>query len=156
MLKVICTSSPDEVVTVSEDGTALVWNLATARPRSVFRGHSGGVNSVALTPDERLALSGGQDRSLCLWSMDSGECRSRLFGHLDVVWRVAASPDCRTAASGSGDNTIRIWDLETNTCLDEVTHPDCVAAVTFDPTGERLVVGCDDTKVYVYRMLPQG
>jgi WD40 repeat protein len=48
------------------------------------------------------------------------------------------------------DNTVRLWDLQSGDLLDEIPHPDCVAAVSFDPAGERLVVGCDDAHVYLY------
>jgi WD40 repeat protein len=49
-----------------------------------------------------------------------------------------------------------LWDLNTGTCLDELKHRDCVAAVTFSPDGERLVVGCDDAALYVYTVVPHS
>jgi WD40 repeat protein len=53
-------------------------------------------------------------------------------------------------ASGAADNTVRIWDLELGECVQELRHPDCVAAVAFGPDGSNLAVGCDDTCVYMY------
>jgi len=71
------------------------------------------------------------------------------------VWRVAVDAESRWIASGSGDNTVCIWDAQGGRLLEELPHPDCVAAVAFSPDTRRLVVGCDDSKLYVYR-LPEG
>ena len=69
------------------------------------------------------------------------------------MWRVAVSPECQLIASGSGDNTVRLWDRDSGACLDELAHPDCVAAVAFDRGGSRLIVGCDDDNLYLYDVL---
>jgi WD40 repeat protein len=39
-----------------------------------LEGHSGGVVTVALTPDGRLAISGSRDRTLRVWEVESGRC----------------------------------------------------------------------------------
>jgi coronin-1B/1C/6 len=57
-------------------------------------------------------------------------------------------------ASGSGDDTVRLWDIETGKLLQKLSHPDCVAAVTFSQNDGRLVVGCDDANIYIYRIEP--
>ncbi|WP_338765868.1 hypothetical protein V7968_41470 [Nocardia vulneris] len=151
ILKVIATGNNDEVVTVSADGTAVVWDLACEKPRQTFNAHAGEVNSVALSPDRQFVVTGGEDGVVRIWSVATGACDS-LVGHVNVVWRVAVSPDGRVVASGSGDNSVRLWDVAAKACLQELPHPDCVAAVAFDPIGERLVVGCDDAKLYVYKL----
>jgi WD40 repeat protein len=115
-----------------------------------FSGHSGEVNSAAVSSDEKIILSGATDCTVRLWKLETGLCVKILHGHCEVVWRVAIAHDCRLAASGSGDNTVRLWDLQEGEALDELVHPDRVAAIAFAPDG-RLVVGCDDTRLYIYR-----
>jgi WD40 repeat protein len=95
-------------------------------------------------------VSASEDCTLRLWDLESGACLVILRGHREIVWRVAISPDGRIAASGAADNTVRLWDLESGDCLQELPHPDCVAAVTFSPEGSSLVVGCDDKCIYIY------
>ena len=53
-------------------------------------------------------------------------------------------------ASASWDGTVRIWDLESRSCLHTLEFTEPVSAVAFTPDGERLVVGCDDARVYIY------
>lgn len=153
VLKVVAFGSDDKVATASADGTTLVWQADSGQVRVVLTGHSGDVNSVAVDQSGSVAVTGGIDRSVAVWDLEDGLCQMRLNGHIGIVWRVAISPDGRILASGSGDNTVRLWDRLSGACLDELAHPDCVAAVTFDPAGTRLVVGCDDDNLYVYEML---
>ncbi|GJP28818.1 hypothetical protein NJB18091_15650 [Mycobacterium marinum] len=157
ILKIVAFGRDDEIATASADGTTVVWHADTGQIRVVLTGHTGDVNSVAIDRTGNVALTGGRDRSVALWDLAEGSCQVRMTGHLDIVWRVAISPLDTILASGSGDNTVRLWDRQTGTCLDELAHPDCVAAVTFDPTGTRLIVGCDDDNLYVYEVLqPAG
>ncbi|RME76826.1 MAG: hypothetical protein D6776_00595, partial [Planctomycetota bacterium] len=76
-----------------------------------FEGHELGVNSVAFSPDGKLALSGSKDNTLALWDIATGR-RIRTFeGHELGVNSVAFSPDGKLALSGSWDTTALVWQL---------------------------------------------
>ena len=152
ILKVACMRDNRRVASVSADRTVRTCEIDTLRCLKIFTGHTGEVNSVAITPDERFLVSASGDQTLRIWVLETGLCSRILYGHDDVVWRVAISPDGRVLASGSGDDTVRLWDIETGRLLQTLSHPQCIAAVTFNQTDGRLVVGCDDAKIYVYRI----
>jgi len=154
ILEVACMRDNRRVVSVSADQTVRMCDIDELRCLQVFAGHTGDVNSVAITPDERFLVSASGDQTLRIWALETGLCSRILCGHDEVVWRVAISPDGRILASGSGDDTVRLWDLETGKLLQTLPHPDCIAAVTFSQTDGRLVVGCDDAKIYLYRIQP--
>jgi WD40 repeat protein len=69
-------------------------------------GHSDAVQSVALSPDGRFALSGSDDRTLKLWDVGTGKELRSLRGHGSHVKSVAFSPNGRFALSGSLDRTM--------------------------------------------------
>jgi WD40 repeat protein len=152
ILKVACMRDNRRVVSVSADQTVRICDIDTLRCLQVFAGHTGHVNSVAITPDEKFLVSASGDQTLRIWTLETGLCSRILYGHDEVVWRVAISPDGRILASGSGDDTVRLWDIETGKLLQTLSHPDCIAAVSFSQADGRLVVGCDDAKIYVYRI----
>jgi WD40 repeat protein len=152
VLKVVVLGG-NEIATAAADGTAKIWSSVSGGVRLVLEGHSGDVNSVAVDATSSLAVTGAADRSVAIWNLQDGSCGSRLEGHIDTVWRVALSPGSQMIASGSGDNTVRLWDAHSGACLDELAHPDCVAAVAFSPDGSRLIVGCDDDNLYLYEVL---
>lgn len=74
-----------------------------------FRGHTGGVDCVAFSPDGKRIVSGGADQTLKVWDADKGSETLALKGHTREVTCVAFSPDGQRIVSGSSDNT-NVWD----------------------------------------------
>lgn len=155
ILKVL-TLRGGEIGTASADNTAKIWDVESGEVRLVLDGHSGDVNSVAVDQASTFAVTGSTDHSLAIWNLQDGACTSRLAGHRDTVWRVAVAPGDKMIASGSGDNTVRLWSSESGACLKELPHDECVAAIAFSPDGRQLIVGCDDNRVHIYRVLPEA
>ena len=78
-------------------------------------GHTSRVVSLRLSPDQRTAVSVGDDRRVVVWDVGPGprlELREVLAGHGGSVVDVAFSPDSARAYSASLDGTVIGWDLE--------------------------------------------
>jgi serine/threonine protein kinase len=122
---------------------------------SASRGAPAAATSVlgaAVSPNGRLAATGGGDALVRLWDISTGTPRplATLRGHTDWVPGVAFSPDGAVLASGSVDGTIRLWDVR------RPSAPTLLAAVpagnrgvrrmVFSPNGRVLAVaGLDNT-----------
>ena len=77
-----------------------------------FQGHTGTVNSVAVSDDGHWALSGSSDKTLRLWEVATGRCLRTLKGHTDPVNSVFLGPEGHWALSASTGKTLRLWNLE--------------------------------------------
>lgn len=84
---------------------ALLW---PATAGAELRGHGGPVRAIAVSPDGRLALSGGFDQSAILWELDGGVALQVLRFHEGAVNAVAALPDGRFLTGGE-DGRVAVW-----------------------------------------------
>ena len=103
-------------------------------------GHTSFVNSVAITPDGRRAVSASEDNTLKVWDLETGEEEKTLQGHTREVNSVEITPDGCRAVSAGHDHKIKVWDLETGE--EEKTlqgHSAPVNSVTITPDGRRAV-----------------
>ncbi len=88
-----------------------MWDLDRGREVTSFKGHTGYVYGVAISPDGGLAASGGDDRVVRVWDAATGKELLNLRGHRDEINRVGFSPDGRFVASCGEDRTVRVWDV---------------------------------------------
>ncbi len=102
--------SPDGRLLASSKG---VWEVATGQELYPLSGHTGGISSIAFSPDgSYLATGGWEDKLVIIWDAHTGE---RLWtfttGHVWYLTSLAWSPDGSVLASGSEDGTIILWDI---------------------------------------------
>src|SRR5690606_15289705 len=61
--------SPDgqTVLSGSDDGTLILWDVRTGERLHTFEGHTRTVSDITFSPDGQTALSGSWDHTLMLW-----------------------------------------------------------------------------------------
>jgi WD40 repeat protein len=141
--------------------TLQMWDVVTGREVSTpwvdevspfwGPGHTEDVNGVALSGDERRAVSASDDQTLKVWDVVTGHELRTLHGHTHWVNGVALSWDGRRAVSASWDQTLKVWDVEAGREFRTLQgHADVVYDVALSRDGQRAVSASWDNTLKVW------
>src|SRR5580704_3477011 len=95
------------------DKTARMWDAATGKEISAFKGPDVTFTSVAFSPDGARVLTGSDNKTSRLWDAATGKEIRAFKGHKHDVTSVAFSRDGARVLTGSLDETARLWDAAT-------------------------------------------
>src|SRR6267154_1503503 len=109
------------IASASDDGTVQIWEAMTGRKVHTYRGHSGGVSTIAWSPDGKWIASAGTDGTVQVWAAENMGKVCTYTRHSEKVNALAWSPTRITSslehgyliASASADSTVQIWDSTT-------------------------------------------
>jgi WD40 repeat protein len=167
----LVTTFGPPLVAVSYDDLPRRTVLPNLSNQSSFRGHSGRIAGIAVSPDGSKAVSGAYtsqsfDRDAIIWRLPSGDCDRRLCGHEGGVFSVAYSPDGRTIATGGGgavkgrqwvhDDAIRLWIKAGEPCGKFGEDLFFVHALAFSPDGKFLLSGSEGDRLRGAMQIPSS
>jgi len=105
-------------------------------------GHAGQVEAVALSPDESIVASAGEDYSIKLWRFADAALLRTLMGHSNTPTSIAFSSDGQLLVSGSYDRTIRIWQASDGHLLRAWTEGAAgVTSIALSPDNSLIAAG---------------
>lgn len=131
--------SPDNQALASADidDGLILWNKSTATLTTRFPNRNV-IQSVAFSPDGKLFVSGGYNKTIDVWDVPNNKLIKALDSHKDYIHALAFSNDGKFLASGSWDDTVRVWDVTSWTSMLTLAHPESVWDVAFSPDGSTL------------------
>ncbi len=140
----VAVTAKGEVVSVSEDRTARVWDRKASQERLVLV-HPVGVRAAACAPSANLCVTAAADGVARVWDLD-GDGRAPAAelrdGHRGAVSCVAFSPDGRLIATGGEDRGISIWQVDGGKRLSQINgqqgHRGGVTSVQFLSKADKL------------------
>ena len=142
------------VVSGSQDLTIKVWStkinsevteVSKLNVLVTEQGHDKDINSVAVSPNDKLIATGSQDKTAKIWRRSDLVLLATLRGHKRGVWCVQFSPVDQCLATGSGDSMIRIWALSDFTCLKTLEgHTNSVLQIVFVTRGMQMLSSDSD------------
>jgi WD40 repeat protein len=108
----VAFTADSRFVLSSGDSVIHVWDLTTGKetPRR-FEQQVGRIPAMAISPDGKRLVTGGDDRTVKYWDVATGKMLQSFAGHTDAVTCVAFSHDGRRVVSGSYDRTVRVWGM---------------------------------------------
>ncbi|XP_009993078.1 PREDICTED: transducin beta-like protein 3 [Chaetura pelagica] len=149
------------VVTSSQDCTIKIWNIPesltskakaallsspeTLHAKVTERAHNKDINSVAVSPNDKLLATGSQDRLAKLWSSADCSLLGVFMGHKRGIWCVQFSPVDQILATSSADGTLKLWGLRDFSCLKTFEgHDASVLKIIFVSRGTQLLSSGSD------------
>jgi WD40 repeat protein len=148
----------------SRDGTLLaagrqdhcltVWNVVTRKVVAHFSDYDGPIHFVAFCLAGKALV--GRDGTSVLWTRPLSQDRPRkvLHGVGGGITSVSLCADGRKLAASMTHQPVSIWDLATNTKEQSYwSKARTVAEVAFAPSGQTLLMRCDDSGIRVWRFL---
>ena len=104
--------SDNHSVLYSDDsGYAFLCDLWSGDVKRMFRASHTQIWSFALTPEETLGFTAGNNASIDVWDIQTGHQKRTLEAHDDWIWDLAITANGRYLLSSSEDHTVMIWDL---------------------------------------------
>jgi U3 small nucleolar RNA-associated protein 13 len=163
---------PRFVFTGSQDRTIKMWDLTSisstvetqpvqCKSLTTHKAHEKDINSLDVSPNDKLLVSGSQDRTAKIYAIEythtsagpRGELRvlGTCKGHKRGVWAVRFCRTNRVLATGSGDKSIKLWNLDDFSCIKTFEgHTNSVLRVDFYNAGMQLVSTASDGLVKVW------
>jgi len=137
-----------------------VWDLSDFKLKHNLYGHTGYINTLAVSPNGVMCASGGKDGNVMMWNLTEG---SHMFS-LNAVSTINAlefSPHKYWLAVGT-DDRIRIFDLDTQSVIYDLVEftaaksygkrkPPCTS-LAWSADGRFLYAGYADSIIRVWEM----
>ena len=155
-------AAPQESQYSTPEITAEIFSIEaqpsqTWKPVRTIKGHSGSVNSIAMSPDGQTLASGSQDRTVSLWNLKTGKRIFTYFGQAGEVFTTAISPDGKMLVAGGFDNKISGWRLDTKELIcsffaqnSPYSHSGFVSSVAFSRDRRILASASGDKTIRLW------
>src|SRR5438132_3360779 len=147
-------SDGKHLLTCSRDKTAKVWDLSTKESVLTFPEHQNPVYCVAIKPDGKLGISGGEDNLIRFWNTSAeGKQVRAASGHSKAVLRLLYHPTKPVLVSCSADTTVRVWNADNGQPVHSLSgNSDWVYALAISPDGNLVASGSWNGEVRVWRI----
>lgn len=149
--------SKQQLATVSEDGTARIWELRSGKQKALFEQGQRWLYAVAFAPDGARIATAGEDGYLLLWDVATGALSSKLKLSEEPLYCTSFDPSGKHIAAGGQEGKVWIVSLTENR-IETTIEPQggSVNATAFSPDSAYLAFGGEDAIVRVWNKASGG
>jgi WD40 repeat protein/serine/threonine protein kinase len=134
------SSDRQRLVSIRLGGSVVVWDLGSARSVAEIEENITWVGALALSPDDRLLITGSEEPVVNISELASGKRIDSLKGSRVCTVGVGFCPDARTLATRTTDGAMKFWNAATGKEMFTLGPPNPVHSFLFSPDGEYLAI----------------
>ena len=145
------------ILTGGSDGVIRKLDATTLNQLDIFRGHEGEINYIVISPDEKWAYSGSDDKTVRKWSLLKNNPTSEvLYSHQGCVYGMDLSLDGVFLSSVGSDHNLIVYRTgegfsDSNTILKKASASDGMLWISkFSPDNSLVVAGSEDSNAYIW------
>jgi len=172
--------SPDgqQLITAGRDGIIRIWDfqatqfpdrsdnsqvpwssidgvgLLKSQDTTLFSGcHSGIIDQVIASPDNKLRATSARDGTVCLWDSDYKEL-AKFKGYANGAMIASFSPDSKLLATAGLDGIAKLWDVKSKEQIAEFNarKRGQVFNLNFSPDGKQLAMFPNDRILRLWKI----
>jgi WD40 repeat protein len=129
----------------STETNLFLWNVGTGKLVRKLAGPVANPLTVAVSPDGKRYLAGGNDKAIQVYDIDTGKALAKLEGHDDKCYGLF-SPDGKWILTYSPDKTLRLWNADNGKLLHKLEgHTEACSGVFSPDSKQVLSYGPDKT-----------
>jgi WD40 repeat protein len=153
------TNDPRSIYVAGSAPQIRVYNLTNNQVAKTFDGHGDVVNVIAISPNNKLLLSGSSDKTARIWDITTGKQIRALPVNCWKVTAVAFSEDSKYAVTGCNDGSMKVWEVESGKLLTEIEGKDnSMKDVAFTKNAKQILAAAmlKEGNDYGLRIWPSG
>eukprot|EP00941_MAST-03F_sp_MAST-3F-sp1_P006102 g6102.t1 len=151
------TKDDTELVSASEDGSCIVWNMKKFTRLNAFFANTM-FRSVLYHPDESQILTCGSDRKITYWDASDVNAIRVLEGSLEgELNALDIEPDGVLFVAGGNDKLVKVWHYDDGILKAQgVGHSGGISSLKISPNQKQIVSVGKEGAVFVWRMPAEG
>lgn len=144
--KVLYSPNGKQIITASEDHSAMIWDAETGVQLHKLSGHTKSINSIMFNPQSgSQVVTTSEDGIAIVWNTTSGEKVHTIAGHRRAVLFAEFSQDGKRIVTASEDGTAIIWNTSTWKKVCAIRgHRAAIGNARFSPDRKLLVTASQD------------
>ena len=145
MTDFILSNNEKRIFLASEEGVAAILDLEGNQLQQLS-GHVGAINQIALSKDEKLLATAGDDAQTIIWDLEKGAINDTLIGHESMVSAALFSSTNPWIFTSSYDSTIIRWNINGELLERVPAHAKRILGLAISPGSDFLLsFGLDNT-----------
>ncbi|KAJ3295141.1 hypothetical protein HDU76_006883 [Blyttiomyces sp. JEL0837] len=139
ILRDFCFSPDGARIFLALGGNVEIWDCDTGYGMQTLFGHQSHVESVQVSKDGKMIVSGSDDNTVRVWDSETGGNLWQLSGHTLRITAVAISDDGTKILSASFDKSLILWDIKTGRKLQQLPGQSHMKCCAISPDGKTAV-----------------